>query len=135
MSPQALIARARFLILFVQESIQSALARAQGGTVTIPETTLLAWQTVLMQAVSDLNSLPVPAIFPPPNWAQLVGMATSFVNTAIEMLAAIPVAQLRIFPPRPGQATVSTATLRRVQENLLRAAEALEAAERELAGA
>lgn len=134
-APLPTLARSRFLLLFVDQSIQSVINQARGNTAVVPETALVAWQALLSTVIEQLSTLPVPAIAPPPRWAQLVGMAITLTMSANQTLAAIPVASLRIFPPRPGQATVAVQTLQQVQRNLRLAAQALEAAERELGGA
>jgi len=133
--PLPTLARARFLLLFVEQSIQPVINMAQGSTTVVPEAALVAWQTLLSTVINQLSTLPVPLINPPPRWAQLVNMAITLAMSANQTLAGIPVASLAIFPPRPGQATVSVQTLRQVQRNLRLAAQAVEAAERELGGA
>lgn len=131
-SPSQSLTRARFLLTFVDQSIQSVLTMAQAGMVTVPETTLLAWQTVLATAARLLRTLPVPAIFPPPRWAQLASEAAMLTEQAQQILAAIPVASTRIFPPQPGTATVQTQVLRQVQVLVRRAAQLVLNAENEL---
>lgn len=131
-SPQAILTRARFLLIFVEQSIQAVINQARGNNVAVSETMLVAWQALLMMVISLLNSIAVPLIFPPPRWAQMVSRAITLVTAANQTLAGIPVASTRIFPPQPGQATVSVQTLQQVQNQLRMAIRALEAAEAEL---
>lgn len=127
-----MLTRARFLLQFVDQSIQMVLSQARGGTVTLSETTIRSWIALLTAARDDLNQIVAPAIFPPPQWVTLVQAATRLIENAIQLLNSIPIASTLIFPPTPGQATVSVQLLQQVQGNVRLAAQSLEAAERQM---
>jgi hypothetical protein len=130
--PRQVVAQAQFLVLFVDQAIGAALAGAQGGSVSLGQTQVQAWQTLLRFARDSLNQLPVPAIFPPPRWAQLVGQAVTQIDQALALLESIKFVTTLIFPPQPGQASVPVTLLQQVQARLRAASQALSAAQTEL---
>ena len=131
--PTQLLTRARFLLQFVDQSIQMVLSQVTGGTVRLSETTIRSWTALLTAARDALNQIVAPAIFPPPSWLTLIQAATRSIDNALQLLNSIPIAAVLIFPPVPGSATVSVQLLQQVEANVRFAEQAIEAAERELA--
>ncbi|MGE5675798.1 MAG: hypothetical protein ACM3XM_18280 [Mycobacterium leprae] len=132
-TPLQTLTQARFLLIFVDQSILSVLNQTIGRNARVPETLILVWRLVLRLALQLLNSIPSILIFPPPRWVTFVQAATTLITQALQILDSIPVASTRIFPPTPGTATVDVLLLQQVETQVRFAALFVEAAERELA--
>ena len=110
LNPQIL--NATLLVNAVRRDMESLLPQAlQEGAVKVSETRIRQWQTALQAAVSLLNSVPAPLIFPPPAFVIFIRQAVAQINQVLTTLASIPIASPRIFPPQPGQASISLETL------------------------
>jgi hypothetical protein len=119
-NPQLLLAT--IIVDVVRRDIQSLVPQAlPTGSVTVSETRIRQWQSGLQTAVSLLERIPAPLIFPPPEFVTLINAAVTQINQALAILAAIPIAAPAIFPPVPGQATLSVATLQALLNNLQQA--------------
>lgn len=120
LNPQLLAAA--LLVDGVLRDMQSLVPQAvQAGSVTVSETRIQQWQTSLQNAASLLRQLPAPLIFPPPEFVTLANAAASLIDQVLTTLAAIPIASLAIFPPQPGQGTISSGTLLGMISNLQQA--------------
>lgn len=110
LNPQLLTAT--LLVNGVRRDVESLVPLAlREGAVTVGETRIRQWQAALQSAVSVLSRIPVPLIFPPPAFAIFANGAVNQINQVLTTLASIPIASLRIFPPQPGQASISLETL------------------------
>lgn len=123
------ILSAYFQVVQVRSQLQALLPRARAaGSVTVGETQLRQWIATLESANAALGRVPIILIFPPPPVATFINTASTLLESAIGILNAIPIASLTIFPPQPGQATISLQTLQSlinilqlVEQNLLAA--------------
>jgi hypothetical protein len=110
LNPQILMAT--LLVIAVSRDIESLVPQAMRvGSVTTTENRVRNWQTSLQTAVSQLNQVPAPLIFPPPAFVTFINGAVRQINQALATLASIPIVAPQIFPPQPGQATISLETL------------------------
>lgn len=110
LNPQLLTAT--LLVGAVRSDVQSLVPLAlQQGAATVVETRIREWQTALQSAVSLVSRIPAPLIFPPPAFVVFANSAVNQINQVLTTLAGIPSASPRIFPPQPGQATISLETL------------------------
>lgn len=120
LNPQIL--NALQLVNAVRRDIESLVPQAmREGTVTVSETRIREWQTTLQTAVSLLNRIPAPLIFPPPAFVTFINLAVKQINQALATLAAIPIVSPAIFPPQPGQASISLETLQFILTDLRQA--------------
>lgn len=109
LNPQLL--SATLLVNAVKRDLESLVPQAlREGAVTVSEDRIRQWQTSLQTAVSLIERLPAPLIFPPPAFVMFAAGAANQINQALSILNSIPIAVM-IFPPQPGQATVSLETL------------------------
>lgn len=110
LNPQLLTAT--LLVSTVRSDVQALVPLAlQQGTVTVAESRIREWQTALQSAVSRVSRIPAPLIFPPPAFVVFANSAVNQINQVLTALAGIPAASPRIFPPQPGQVTISLETL------------------------
>jgi hypothetical protein len=120
LNPQIL--NATLLVDAVRRDIESLLPQAlREGAVSVSETKIRQWQTALQAAISVLNSVPAPLIFPPPAFVTLIHQAVNQINEALTTLGSIPIATPAIFPPQPGQASISLETLQFLLDDLRQA--------------
>lgn len=120
LNPQILTAS--LLVIAVSRDIESLVPQAlREGSVTVDESRIRRWQTALQTAVSQLNQIPAPLIFPPPPFVTFVNGAVAQIQQALAVLAAIPIAAPLIFPPQPGQGTISLEQLQVLLNDLQQA--------------
>ena len=120
LNPQLLAAAQ--LIDGVLRDMQSLVQQAiQAGSVTVSESRIQQWQTALRNAASLLRQLPAPLIFPPPAFVTLANAAATQIDQVLTTLASIPIVSLTIFPPQPGQGSISAGTLLRMISDLQQA--------------
>lgn len=120
LNPQIL--NALFLVEGVRTDMQRLLPQALAtGSVTVGEARIRSWQTALQTALQLVQQVPVILIFPPPPIAQFLSSAAAQIEQALSTLQAIPIASPLIFPPQPGQATLSLQTLQSLLGNLQQA--------------
>lgn len=113
------ILSAYVLVVRVRSELEALLPQAQAaGSVRVSEPQLRGWIESLERANAALGRVPVVLIFPPPPVATFLNNASTLIETAIAILDEVPVAALLIFPPQPGQATLSLVTLQRVLSTL-----------------
>lgn len=120
LNPQLL--SAAFLVDGVLRDMQSLISQAvQSGSVTVSQTRIQQWQTALQNAANQLRQIPAPLIFPPPAFVTLANAAASLIDQVLATLASIPIISPAIFPPQPGQGTISLNTLLGMISNLQQA--------------
>lgn len=119
-NPQILAATQ--LVDAVRRDVESLLPQAmREGAVTVSESRIRQWQSALQTAVSLLSSVPAPLIFPPPAFVTLINQAVNQINEVLTTLGNIPVISPAIFPPQPGQASLSLETLQFILADLRQA--------------
>lgn len=124
LNPQLLAALR--LVQAVGRDVQSLVPLAlQEGVAPVSETRIQRWQTALQRAISILNRIPAPLIYPPPLFVRLINGAVSQINQVLMTLASIPIASPRIYPPQPGRAAISLETLESILEDLQQAEQLL----------
>lgn len=88
---------------------------------TVSGSRVQGWQFALQSAVTLLNQVPAPLIFPPPPFVTFINGAVAQINQALATLNTIPVVAPLIFPPQPGQATIPLETLQTLINDLQQA--------------
>lgn len=120
LNPQILMATQ--LVNAVRRDVESLVPESmREGAVTVSETRIRQWQSALQNAVSLLNSVPAPLIFPPPAFVTLINQAVRQINQVLATLDTIAIASPAISPPQPGQASISLETLQFILADLRQA--------------
>lgn len=110
LNPQILLALQ--LVDSVRRDVEALLPLAlQEGAVTVSETRIRQWENSLQVALAQLSAIPAPLIFPPPAFVTFINQAVVQINRALTTLNAIPIPTPAIYPPQPGQATISLETV------------------------
>jgi len=119
-NPQLL--RAVQLVSSVRRDMQALVPEAlRRGVARVSELRIRRWQAALGEAVSLLGQIPVILIFPPPPFAVFINRAVNQIEQVLNTLDNIPIASLRIYPPRPGLGSISLETLRFMLDDLQQA--------------
>lgn len=114
------------LVQAVERDQESLLPQAlRDGAVVVSETRIHLWQRTLHRALSLLERIPAPLIFPPPVFIRLINTAVQQINQVLATLSSIPVASTRIYPPQPGRAAIPLETLQFMLQDLREAVDLL----------